>query len=72
MYKFIDFFHAEVLDEQIIGKSIKEIEKLIDYPMESKCEEEYVYILKKYFFCLLKKRLHLFFHKGIVRDYFIG
>lgn len=59
------------LDELIIGKSAAEVEMLFNLPLESQCDEEYVYILKKYFFGFFKKRLYLFFFKGRVREYYI-
>lgn len=60
------------LDLLIIGKSPAEVERLFNLPLESKCEDEYVYILKKYFFGFFKKKLYLFFYKGRVREYYLG
>lgn len=58
-------------EEKIIGKSRQEIENLLDFPLESKCDEEYILYLKGVF-SGFKKKLFLYFHKGIVRDYYIG
>jgi len=63
---------SEIFEQEIIGKSREEIENLLDLPLESKSNEQYVFILKKIFFGLFKKKLYLYFHKEIVRDYYIG
>ena len=63
---------SKSFEQKIIGKSYEEIENLLNFPLESKCDEQYVFIIKKWFFGYFKKRLFLYFHKGRVRDYFIG
>ncbi|MDP9956225.1 hypothetical protein J2X97_001862 [Epilithonimonas hungarica] len=60
-------------DEHIlIGRSGKEIQELFGRVPDQMNEEEDIYILKRYFFGLFQQRLHLFYSKGIVRDYYIG
>ncbi|MXS72090.1 hypothetical protein GSF70_12770 [Flavobacteriaceae bacterium W22] len=68
----IGFLDSEDFEKNIKGKRIEEIEKVLDFPLEKKCNEECIFILERYFFGLFRKRLYLYFHKGLVRDYFIG
>lgn len=62
----------EIFEQEIIGKTREEIENLLDFRLESKCDEQYIYMVKRYFWGLYKRRLYLYFHRGIVRDYYIG
>lgn len=34
--------------------------------------EEWIYFIEKYFFGILTRKLHLYFHKGKVRDFYVG
>lgn len=58
-------------EEKLIGTSKETIEILFGEP-EFESREESVYILEKYFFGLLKKRLYLYFSNEKVTDYYIG
>lgn len=59
-------------EDVLIGKSGQEIEELMGRIPDQMAQEEDIYILKRYCFGLFQKKLHLFYSKGIVRDYYIG
>lgn len=58
-------------EEKLIGASKAMIDILLGEP-ESDSQEERIYILEKYCFGLLKKRLYLYFIDGKVTDYYVG
>ncbi|GEM_PF-3826336 len=66
------YVYSKAFEEEIIGKNTEQIEILLDFRVESKSEEEYVYIISQNFFGIFKKRLHIYFYNGLVRDFFIG
>jgi len=35
-------------------------------------EEAWVYFIEKYFFGILTRKLHLYFHKGEIRYFYVG
>ena len=61
----------EVMIDQLIGLPKKSIIIILGKP-QNNYPDEIVYIIKSYFFGLYKRKLYLFFHKGQLRDYYIG
>ncbi|MFC4686799.1 hypothetical protein ACFO4P_07600 [Epilithonimonas pallida] len=57
----INSSNFEVFEKEIIGKTREEIEAFLKFPLVSKCDEQYIYIIKRRFFGLYKKRLYLYF-----------
>ncbi len=62
----------QILEEKMIGKSQRETQKLLGRPADILNQNEEVYILESYFLGFFSKKLHLYFHKGILIDYYIG
>lgn len=58
-------------ENKLIGISKEKTKILLGEP-DLKSNEEWVYIIKKYCFGLIKKRLHIFFFEEKARDYYIG
>lgn len=58
-------------ESKLIGTSKDIIEILLGEP-ESNRPDVWIYIVEHYCYGLLRKRLHLFFFEGKVRDYYIG
>lgn len=71
MQETINIF-SETFEDEIIGKNAHEVENLLPFQLENKCSEEYIFIVKTYLFGIFRKKLHVYFYKGLVRDYFIG
>ena len=62
----------EALLDKLIGLSEDTIILYFGAP-NSKSNEEWVYNLdKKLFFGILQSKVYLFFHRGLVREYYIG
>lgn len=61
-----------ILEETMIGKSQHETQKLLGRPADFKNKNERTYILETYCFGMFSKKLHLYFYKGRLRDYYIG
>jgi len=62
----------KILEETMIGKSRHETQKFFGRPADFKTRNERTYILKTYCFGIFSKKIHLYFHKGKLRDYYIG
>lgn len=62
----------KILEEKMIGKSQHETQKFLGRPADFRTRNERTYILETYFFGIFSKKLHLYFHKGRLRDYYIG
>lgn len=62
----------KILEEEMIGKSQHETQKFLGRPADIRSRNERTYILETYFFGLFSKKLHLYFQKGKLRDYYIG
>lgn len=58
-------------DRKLIGTSKSKIEILLGEP-HLKNSDEWVYIIEKYCFGILKRKLYLFFFEEKVMDYYIG
>ncbi|WP_312765307.1 hypothetical protein [Epilithonimonas sp.] len=66
------FKELQLDEDMLIGRSEKEIEELLGRIPDHITPEENIYILKRYFFGLFERKLHLFYYKGTVTDYYIG
>lgn len=62
----------KILEEKMIGKSQHETQRFLGRRADFKKSDERIYILETYFFGMFSKKLHLYFHKGLLRDYYIG
>jgi len=62
----------KMLEERMIGKSHRETQKFLGRPADIIIKNERIYILKTYCFGIFSKKLHLYFHKGKLMDYYIG
>ncbi|SDG38886.1 hypothetical protein [Epilithonimonas hungarica] len=71
MDKQIQFKEIIIEEDMLIGSSMEIIGSLLGEP-DRKGHDEWVYVIDKYCFGLIKKRLHLFFFQEKVRDYYLG
>ncbi|MDF2552820.1 MAG: hypothetical protein K0R77_2095 [Chryseobacterium sp.] len=71
MDRHIEFKGIMVEEDTLVRSSTGMIEFLLGEP-DSKKPDEWVYVLEQYCFGLFKKKLHLFFSKEEVTDYYIG
>lgn len=62
----------EYWEDNLIGKTVPEVENLLEKKVDFENKEECIFILKSYCFGIINKKLHLFLHKTKVRDYYIG
>lgn len=62
----------KILEERMIGKSHCKTQKFLGRPADIIIRNERIYILKTYCFVIFSKKLHLYFHKGKLTDYYIG
>ncbi|MBM7420244.1 MULTISPECIES: hypothetical protein [Chryseobacterium] len=65
---------ADILQEESIleGMTQDQVKRHFTKKPDVINGEEWIYIIEKYFFGLLTRKLHLYFHQGKVRDYYVG
>jgi len=65
---------ADVLEEEsiIMGMTQDEVKWYFGKEPDISNSEEWIYFIEKYFFGIMTRKLHLYFHKGHIRDFYIG
>lgn len=58
-------------DDALLDCPIEAIEMIVG-PPDKKNTDEYMYVLRSYFFGLITKKIYLFIKTGLVKDYYIG
>ncbi|MDP9956026.1 hypothetical protein J2X97_001663 [Epilithonimonas hungarica] len=62
----------EDIEEMIIGKTLEEIIDILDRNPEYCDREQAIFVLQRYCFGLIRRKLFVYFLDDIVTDYFIG
>jgi hypothetical protein len=58
------------IEEHLLGKSPKEIVCFMSKVPDAEKGNEWMYVTKKYLWGMYKRRLYLYFHNGVVSEYY--
>ncbi len=71
VYGSISNIELDFIEPLIIGSSLDDLDAMLDLTPVTEEVDFAVYVLSTYFWGLFKKKLYVYLHDGLVRDYYI-
>lgn len=64
---------ADILQEEyiLLGMTDKDVKWYFDREPDVINGEEWIYVIEKYFFGIMTRKLYLYFHRGKIRDFYV-
>ncbi len=61
----------EFIEQYVINKSKEEVRMILGRCADIEHHDEWVYIVRSYFYGFYRKTLHVYFRDGISKDYYL-